>query len=261
MVRSFLGGTNDWSTVGNTIVTGTGATGGLFFTARDSNDVAYNVSSVIYDSVGSTLSSGSLAYYKDLLNPGTYTMKAQTSAAAVQGSISIQPAQFVAALVKLPPVINAVIPSAGVSDARVVAPGSLVSFYGSGLAASTAQFTTLPFPTQLGGTTIASGTVALPLLSVSDGQVNAYVPPSLSGLVNVTLKNSIGQHTTTLLVAPAAPTLFSLSKSGSGPASALHVNSTVVSTLRVRPLRGNTFRFTLRDWGTLQRRLGWMWRS
>jgi uncharacterized protein (TIGR03437 family) len=230
MVRSFLGGTNDWSTVGNTIVTGTGATGGLFFTARDSNDVAYNVSSVIYDSVGSTLSSGSLAYYKDLLNPGTYTMKAQTSAAAVQGSVSIQPAQFVAALVKPPPVINAVIPSAGVSDARVVAPGSLVSFYGSGLAASTAQFTTLPFPTQLGGTTIASGTVALPLLSVSDGQVNAYVPPSLSGLVNVTLKNLIGQHTTTLLVAPAAPTLFSLSKSGSGPASALHVNGTVVST-------------------------------
>jgi uncharacterized protein (TIGR03437 family) len=105
-----------------------------------------------------------------------------------------------------------------------------VSFYGSGLAASTAQFTTLPFPAQLAGTTITSGSVALPLLSVSDAQVNAYVPPSLSGLVNVTIKNVMGQHTTTLLVAPAAPTLFSLSKSGSGPASALHANGSVVST-------------------------------
>ena len=230
MVRSFLAGTNDWSTVGNPIGIGTGATGGVFLTARDSTDAAYNISSVVYDSVGSTLSRGSLAYYKDLVNPGSYTMKAQTSAGLVQGSIAVQAAQFVAALVKVPPVINAVLPSAGLSDARVVAPGSLVSFYGSGLAASTAQFTSLPFPTQLGGTTINAGTVALPLLSVSDGQVNAYIPPTLTGFVNVTIKNSIGQHTSTLLIAPAAPALFSLSNSGSGPASALHVSGSIVSS-------------------------------
>jgi hypothetical protein len=243
MVRSFLGGTNDWSTVGNTIVTGTGATGGLFFTARDSNDVAFNATSVIYDSVGSMLSPGSLAYYKDLLNPGTYTMKAQTTTAAVQGSVSIQPAQFVAELVKVPPVINAVIPSAGLPDARVVAPGALVSFYGSGLAASTAQFTTLPFPAQLAGTTITSGSVALPLLSVSDAQVNAYVPPSLSGLVNVTIKNVMGQHTTTLL---ARPRLCTPTAPSSAP--------------QLRPSRANTFRCTPPDSETRQRRQGWMWR-
>jgi uncharacterized protein (TIGR03437 family) len=228
MVRSFLAGTNAWSSVGTTIVNGTGATGGIFLTARDSVDAAYNVSSVVYDAAGDSLSHGSLAFYKDPLTPANYSMKAQTTAGVVQGNIAVQPAQFVAALVKMPPVINGVIPSAGVSDARVVAPGALVSFYGSGLAASTAQFTSLPFPTQLAGTSIAAGTVALPLLSVSDGQVNAYVPPSLGGFVNATIKNSIGQHTTTLLIVPAAPTLFSLSNSGSGPASALHVSGSVV---------------------------------
>jgi uncharacterized protein (TIGR03437 family) len=50
----------------------------------------------------------------------------------------------------------------------------------------------------------------------------------LSGLVNVTVKNSIGQHTTTLLVATAAPTLFTLDSSGSGPVSALHATSGTV---------------------------------
>jgi uncharacterized protein (TIGR03437 family) len=228
MVRSFLAGTNDWSTVGTTIVAGTGATGGILFTARDATDAAYNISSVVYDAAGSSLSRGALAYYKDLVSPATYAMKAQTTAGVAQGSIAIQPAQFVAALVKVPPAINAIIPSAGLSDARVVAPGSLVSFYGSGLAASSAQFTNLPFPTQLADTTITSGSTALPLLAVSNGQVNAYVPPSLSGFLNVTIKNSLGQHTTTLLVAPAVPALFSLNNSGSGPASALHASGVVV---------------------------------
>jgi uncharacterized protein (TIGR03437 family) len=225
IVRSFLGGTNDWSSVGKTIASGTG---GLFFTARDSNDVPFNFTSVTYDSVGDMLNHGAFAYYKDLLATGTYGLKAQAANGTVSGNVAVQPGQFVASLVKLPPAIIAVVPSAGLSDARVVAPGSLVSFYGAGLATSNAQFSGLPFPTQLGGTTISSGATALPLLAVSEGQVNAYVPPSLSGLVNVTIKNSLGQHTTTLLVAPAAPTLFTLDNSGSGPASALHAASGTV---------------------------------
>jgi uncharacterized protein (TIGR03437 family) len=228
IARSFLAGTNDWSTVGTTISAGSGATGGLFFTARDSNDVLFNISSVTYDSAGDMLNHGAFAYYKDLLGAGTYSLTGQAGAGMVKGNVAVQPGQFVASLVKLPPVINAVVPSAGLSDARVVAPGSLVSFYGAELATATAQFAGLPFPTQLGGTTISSGSTALPLLAVSDGQVNAYVPPSLSGLVNVTVKNSIGQHTTTLLVATAAPTLFTLDSSGSGPVSALHATSGTV---------------------------------
>ena len=226
IVRSFLSGTNDWSSVGKTIASGTG---GLFFTARDSNDVPFTFSSVTYDSVGDMLNHGAFAYYKDLLAAGPYSLTAQASTGILKGNVvAVQPGAFVASLLKQPPEIIAVVPSAGLSDARVVAPRSLVSLYGAGLATSTAQFSGLPFPTQLGGTTISSGATALPLLAVSDGQVNAYVPPSLSGLVNVTVKNSLGQHTTTLLVAPAAPTLFTLDKSGSGPASALHAASGTV---------------------------------
>jgi uncharacterized protein (TIGR03437 family) len=225
IVRSFLAGTNDWSSVGSTIASGTG---GLFFTARDHNDVLFHFSSVTYDLAGDTLNPGVFAYYKDLLGPATYGLTAQATNEMVQAGVNVQPGQFVASLAKLPPVISAVVPSAGLSDARVVAPGSLVSFYGAGLATSNAQFTGLPFPTQLGGTTISSGSTALPLLAVSDGQVNAYIPSALTGFLNVTVKNSIGQHTTTLLVAPAAPTLFTLNNSGSGPASALHATSGTV---------------------------------
>lgn len=228
MVRSFLAGTNDWSTVGTTVPTGAGATGGVFLTARDASDTVYNVTSVTYDPGGSQLSAGPNAYFKDQIPPANYTMKAQSSTGAVQGTIAVQPAQFVATLIKVPPAINAIVPSAGLPDARVVAPGSLVSFYGAGLASSTAQFVGLPLPTQLAGTTVNAGSISLPLLAVSSGQVNAYVPPLLSGLINVTIKNPSGQHTTTLLVAPAAPAVFTLDSSGSGPASALHAGGTIV---------------------------------
>ncbi len=121
------------------------------------------------------------------------------------------------------------VPSAALPDARVVAPGALVSFYRSRTRhfLQHAQFTGLPYPTQLGGTTISSGSTPLPLLAVSNGQVNAYVPPSLNGMVNVTIKNSVGQHTTTLLVAPTT-LLFTLDSSGSGPASAEHAASGTV---------------------------------
>ncbi len=57
-----------------------------------------------------------------------------------------------------------------------VAPGSMVSIFGSGLAASLQQADTVPWSTQLGQTSVTFNGVAAPLYFVSPGQINAQLP-------------------------------------------------------------------------------------
>jgi len=66
-----------------------------------------------------------------------------------------------------------------------IAPGSYVSLYGSGLAASTLSATTTPFPTTLGGVSVFVNGFAAPIQFVSSTQINIQVPWEL-GLGNGT---------------------------------------------------------------------------
>ena len=70
--------------------------------------------------------------------------------------------------------------SAGIVNAAsslpAIAPGALIAIFGSNLAAGTAQFSTAPLPTLLGGTSVSINGTNVPLLYVSPGQVNAQVP-------------------------------------------------------------------------------------
>lgn len=105
-----------------------------------------------------------------------------------------------------------------------LAPGSVISIFGSRLAESIAQFQTLPLPPQLVDTQLfvtgtAPGGVSTPLLNlplyyVNQNQVNAIIPYEVS--VDTTLQ-LIVQRGTTLSVpvqidmAPAQPAVFSSS--------------------------------------------------
>jgi uncharacterized protein (TIGR03437 family) len=227
IVRSFLAGTNDWASVGRTLPTTGSATGGVLVTARDANDTPLNITAITYNASANTLTQGPAAFYSPGLPPATYTFTALMGAtAAVSAPIQIRAAQFTPVLLKSQPQIAAVIPAAGLIDARVVAPGSLVSLYGSGLAASTLQASGFPFPAALNGTAITSGNTPIPVYFVSDAQVNAYIPPALSGFVNVTLKNAKGQHSTTLYVSPTSPALFF----GATGASATHADGSLITS-------------------------------
>jgi uncharacterized protein (TIGR03437 family) len=54
------------------------------------------------------------------------------------------------------------------------------------------------------------------------GQINAYLPVGLTGLVSLQLTNSLGQHTLNVMTTDASPALFSADSSGTGPAAAVH---------------------------------------
>ena len=57
-----------------------------------------------------------------------------------------------------------------------IAPGALITIFGSNLAAATAQFSTTPLPVSLGDTSVFINGTSVPLLFVSPIQVNAQVP-------------------------------------------------------------------------------------
>lgn len=89
-------------------------------------------------------------------------------------------------------VINAVTDAA--SFAPRVAPGELATIFGSNLANSTQQATAFPLPRTLGGATVYVNNAAVPLLYVSNTQINFQVPSSLTaGTANLTVARSGGQ--------------------------------------------------------------------
>lgn len=115
--------------------------------------------------------------------------------------------------------------TAGVANAAsgagvYISPGGLVSLYGSQLSDSVGGGGVAPFPTQVNGTIVQMGGVALPLRYVSPGQVNAQVP---FGLNYNTEQQLVVQRGTTLsvpvdiVVAPAQPGVYTQNSSGAGP--------------------------------------------
>jgi uncharacterized protein (TIGR03437 family) len=110
-----------------------------------------------------------------------------------------------------------------------VAPGSLATVYGQGLATSTAQALSLPLPVSLGGATLeltdsAGVRRTAPLLYASPTQINFEVPENAAagaGSVRVTAGGVT--QTFPVVLRPVAPALFSMNGRGTGVAAALAV--------------------------------------
>jgi uncharacterized protein (TIGR03437 family) len=102
-----------------------------------------------------------------------------------------------------------------------IAPDSLAGAFGADLATSTPGSTSLPLPVTDAGTSVsildAGGkTSAAPLVYVSPGQVNFYVPPSVAdGSATVAITSGDGTPSAaTVQIAPVAPGVFELNSAG-----------------------------------------------
>ncbi len=98
-----------------------------------------------------------------------------------------------------------------------VAPGAIISIFGSNLASQTAVTPDAANPpTTLGGVQVSVGAVALGLDFVSRNQINAVLPLNApSGSQIITVKSSMGTFTGTILIdVNAAPGLFSMTGDG-----------------------------------------------
>lgn len=109
-----------------------------------------------------------------------------------------------------------------------VAPESIVSAFGSNLAAKLEIANTAPLPTTLAGTTVTirdvNGTERLaPLFFVAPAQINYQITPGTpAGPATITVTNSAGQASRgSVQIAATAPGMFSADASGKGFASAV----------------------------------------
>jgi len=94
-----------------------------------------------------------------------------------------------------------------------LAPGSLVSIFGSNLASSTASASSMPLPVQLADVSVTFNGPPAPLLYVSPSQINAQIPyETLPGSVTMVVSaNGVAQQPVAIAVADSAPGVFQTS--------------------------------------------------
>lgn len=128
--------------------------------------------------------------------------------------------------------------AASFASTAALSPGALISIFGRNLARQTAQASSLPLPTTLGGVTVKIGGVDAPLLFVSPFQVNLQVPyevqPSNTALT--ILLDGIESGPLPVAIGAASPGIFTLSSDGNGAGIFLHGSDFSVIT-RANPAR------------------------
>jgi cytochrome c peroxidase len=124
----------------------------------------------------------------------------------------------------------------------LVAPESLVSTFGEGLAAFEA-YASLPLPTVLGGASVvvrdSTGAEHLArLLYAGPEQINYEVPEGVAAgeAKLIVLRGGIAVAQGTLQIAEAAPSLFAANSNGTGPAAAFAIHVTPGGEQRSEPV-------------------------
>ena len=116
---------------------------------------------------------------------------------------------------------------------QAVAPGSLVSIFGSGLASSHVAANSTSLPNTLGGVSVTFNGIAAPLLFVSPHQINAQVPWAVLGLgttsgtaLMVVRRGLTASEARPVQIAPVSPGIFSV-ESGVGQAIAVNADGSL----------------------------------
>jgi len=158
-----------------------------------------------------------------------FTVLETASAGSVLRGVCLAPVAGATPAQNVPLILSAANPSA-----LAIAPGSLATANGQGLAITTAQ-ASAPFPTSFNGTAVsivdANGvTTAAPILSVSPNQVLFLVPSTVAmGTAQVIVSNGVGfltnyQTSNGIEIASVAPGILTVNGSGLAAAEAVLVS-------------------------------------
>ncbi len=129
--------------------------------------------------------------------------------------VSILPPAYDAA-VSAPEILRVVSAADGVSTP---APGGLFSVYGNNLSATNIATSQVPLPTALAGACLTVNGFPVPMIYVSDTQVNAQMPFQTEGATTMTMHSPAGvSNNFNLVVNTNAPSVFQADVAGPGTA-------------------------------------------
>ena len=161
-------------------------------------------------------------YGSDTVAQQTTALNAAASAAMRAGELGPVGQSYAAAIGP----VNRPVTVSAASGTAPVAPGSIVSVYGSNLAATAMSATSLPFPLALGGASVTvtdntGSQAAMPLFYAGPQQINAQIPGGVNtGAAVLTISTPSGGVQSTVMLAAVAPGLISANGNGKGPAAA-----------------------------------------
>jgi uncharacterized protein (TIGR03437 family) len=218
IIVSFLSGTSAWQSVGTAPENNPflSVDGGLIVEAHSADDSILNASAAtaaVTTNLGTQklgISSDGIAFI-DQFPAGPVLLNVTAESSAVFGSVTLPAGGTEPYTVKPGPLIARVFPAAAANFPLVLAPRMFIAIYGTDLADQTAK--------------VLVDASSIPLFYVSASQINAVLPVSASGLTELTVQNSAGQHTVNVYVEAAAPAIFTQNSSGSGPAAALKASN------------------------------------
>ncbi len=126
-----------------------------------------------------------------------------------------------------PPQANAAVNAASFTAA--IAPGCLISIFGTDLDASTELAQGLPLPAQFSGVTVTLNGRTLPLLYASALQINAQLPFDVSGSATLQVTTPAGSSSLAITISGVAPGVFTSPTSNGTVAAIVHANGALVS--------------------------------
>jgi uncharacterized protein (TIGR03437 family) len=114
-----------------------------------------------------------------------------------------------------------------------IAPGELISLYGSGLAPSTSAATGTPYQDSIAGVSVSMNGIPAAIYQVSPTRLDVVVPYTVidsSSFVTIRVNNN-GQLSNSVMVygSSTAPGVFTLGENGVGDGAILHADYSVVS--------------------------------
>ena len=129
------------------------------------------------------------------------------------------------------PRVKSVLNGASFLSSQQIAPGSLISLFGNALSSTaSAQASSIPLPTSLGGTSVTVNNLPVPLIFVSPGQINAQLPwklqPGTATLV--VTANGTPLPALAITIAQFSPAIFAL-QSGAGAGIVINQDGTLAA--------------------------------
>jgi uncharacterized protein (TIGR03437 family) len=199
IIVSFLNGNENWKSIGQPAAQNEflSKNGGLLLRLKDASDATQPVTKAVATGQGELNIESQIAF-ADQLTVGQQPVELTLTSGSVTTKISLPLTVGAtrAIAVKPGPSIAGIFPSAAAVFPRTVAPGSLISVYGSELTVGNVQ----PEVNVAGR--------MMPISYSGANQINTLVPDDASGLVKLQVKSGAGEQTVNLLVEPTVPAIF-----------------------------------------------------